>query len=298
MRKAAAAIKAVDPDAVVIHNNEGEAWLNALKYHAADYAQTDGVDIHPYPTNPPRDGVESRFSELDTNSITWPTQYLGRRMQCWVGESGMSTYTPKDSAKVYHFTSVSETYQAACEVRTVVQGLVSGVKAWCIYDFVNESNDPTDVESNFGIIKDYTHNYEPKPAFYSLQRLARLLGSDWQSLPDIKATLDISFAAQPKTDSKIKAPSAQMHWFRVGANYVTILWKGGGETDFTAAPALGRLSWTEAPKGCIAEAVDLVTGKSVVLKSTSDANGTTLANVPVGWAPVAIRWSTPAATHY
>ena len=301
--KATAAIKAADPDAIVIHNNEGKAWENALKYHPTDYAQTDGVDVHPYPTNPQKEGVESRTPELDLNSNTWPKAALGHSVQCWVGECGMSTWTPKDPAHV-HFTPVTEPFQAACEVRTVVQGLVYGVKAWCIYDFVNESDNPNDVESNFGLVRDYTHNYEPK-AFYALQRLAKLLGPDWQSLPDLKATIDVPVATSPDAgDPKTHGPL--MYWFRVGNNYVTIIWKAGGVTNLDGAPALGTISWPESPHGATAQAVNLVTGKAVQIAIAGTGSGqapfgvsqetqrTTLMNVPVGWAPIAIRWTAPA----
>jgi hypothetical protein len=289
VRKATAAIKAADPGAIVIHNNEGKSWENALKYHASDYAQTDGVDLHPYPTNPPKDGVEARTPELELNSVTWPKQYLGHAVQCWVGECGMSTWVPEDPKKV-HFTPVSEPLQAACEVRTVLQGLAYGTKAWCIYGFVDESADPHDVESNFGLIRDYTHNYEPKPAFNALQRLAKLLGPDWESLPNIKAKVDVLkvTAGDPTKNNPVAC------WFRVGGNYSTIVWKAGGAANLDAPPVLGTIIWPGAPAGTSAEAVDLVTGKSVKVTLSANVKGITLSDVPIGWSPVAIRWTFPA----
>jgi len=299
VRKATAAIKAVDPDAIVIHNNEGKAWQNALKYHASDYAQTDGVDLHPYPTNPPKDGVQGRTPELQLNSVTWPQQALGHPVQCWVGECGMSTWTPKDPTKV-HFTPVSEPLQAACEVRTVVQGLAYGVKAWCIYDFVNESDNPGDVESNFGLVRDVSHDYEPKPAFFALKRLAKLLGPDWSSISDSNAILDfldrslavVFHAACGANPPQDRGPA--MYWFHVGNSYVTIVWATGGQSNLDAPPNTKyMIIWPGAPAGATAEAVDLVTGKAVDVKTGMDAKMTTLSGVPVGWSPVAIRWTVP-----
>jgi hypothetical protein len=277
----------------VIHNNEGKSWQYALQYHPQDYAQSDGVDLHPYPTNPPKEGVESRTAEIETNSKTWPEKALGHAVQCWVGECGMSTWTPSDPKKV-HFTPVSEPFQAACQVRTVVQGLAAGVKAWCIYDFLNESANPNDVESNFGLVKDITHNYELKPAFYSLQRLARLLGPDWQTL-DIKAPIDVQLPApDPALVDPKRATGPVAYWFKVGSNYITIVWKAGGESNFDAPAALGKITLPKdgpIPSNATAEAVDLVTGKNVDVKLDAGANGATLSGVPVGWAPVAIRWT-------
>ncbi len=286
VRKATAAIKAVDPDAVVLHNNEGSPWHYALQNHPQDYAQVDGVDLHPYPTDPVGKGAESRFADLDENSNLWPTQALGHALQCWVGENGFSTYHPKDPAHV-HFQPVSEVIQAASELRTVLPALVYGVKASCVYDFIDETPDPQDVESNFGLVRDLTHQHEPKPAYYSLQRLARLLGSNWQSLSDVHAALEVDRSSTPG--------GPEVHWFKVGNRVVTILWRAG-PCDVEGAPALSKLVWKDAPEGAAAEAVDLVSGKAVDLKTDPDEGGIALSRVPVGWAPVAIRWTFPGGS--
>jgi hypothetical protein len=298
IRKAAAAIKKADPKANVLHNMEGEMWYYALKGHASDYSQTDGIDLHPYPLHLPTEGVEGTdathnlIASFNDNSKVWPTQYLGHPVQCWIGENGFGTYEPIDPANA-HFAPVSEPLQSAGELRTLIIGLIYGVKAWCIYDFVNETADPHDVESNMGLVRDYSHHYEPKPAFYGIQRLARLLGPGWRSQDHFKATLDARLSAPPNADHWLIANLPQMHWFRAGNKEVTIVWKAG-KPDVDSPPDLGKIIWLGAPKGATAQAVDLVTGKNVDLKLKRESKGITLSEVPVGWAPLAIRWDLPA----
>lgn len=302
--QATAAIKRADPDAVVIHNIEGASWGMALHDYPDDYRQADGVDVHPYPKNWPAestpysenpkggvlaitDASHSLVSVLDHNCNIFPTQSLGHSVQCWVGECGFSTSAKNRDSQ---YNNMTEPLQAAYEIRSLLVGLLYGVKAWCIYDFINESANLNDGESNYGLVRDITKNHEPKPAFYALQRLARLLGPDWQSIPDLKAMLDVDVTQPPNADAWVKVDGPEMHWFRVGSNYVTIVWKAG-ESDLKAPPALGKITWSGAPPNVAADAVDLVTGKSVAVKLSTDTSGTSLSSVPVGWAPVAIRWT-------
>jgi|GEM_PF-1795940 len=299
--KTVATIKQADPNVTVLHNIEGESWLNALKAHAADYAHVDGIDLHTYPKHMLEQGAEgkddthSMVAKLDNNSSAWPKQYLGHPLQCWVGECGLTMFEPPAKQAKTDFTSVSGTLQAAGEIRSTLIGLAYGVKAWCIYDFVDETADPHDVESNFGLIRDYTHNYELKPAYYAVRRMARLLGPDWKLQPGFGATLDAELVPPPEASPWLKANLAQVYWFRVGNHEVTIVWKAG-KPDLANPVELGKITWPGADKGITAEAVDMVTGKSVDVKLSRDAHGATLSGVPLGWAPVAIRWVVPQSS--
>jgi hypothetical protein len=304
--KATAAIKAVDPQAVVIQNIEGASWGMALKDYPDDFKQVDGVDVHPYPKRWPAestpygpenakngvlataDATHSLASVLDFNSIVFPTPALGHPMQCWVGECGFST--AKSSGRDSQYTSLSEPLQAAYEIRSLLVGLTHGVKAWCIYDFICESPDPTDAESNFGLVRDVSKNHEPKPAFEALERLAKLLGPAWKPLPDFKADLEVEVKQPAGADPWVKVDGPEIRWFKVGDNLVAIVWKAGF-SDLDAPPALGKIVVAEAPAEATADAVDLVTGHKVDLQVTHGAEGATLSGVPVGWSPVAIRWS-------
>jgi hypothetical protein len=314
VRTAAAAIRQVDPQAVIIHNLEGSAWVYTLRKAPQDYALVDGVDMHPYPVRYPAetvpggssekeksagvattDDTHSLLSTLDLHCLIYPQKLLGRPLQCWVGEYGYSTCQP---APGEHWAGFTEEAQAAYHVRGAVIGLAHGVRAWCIYDFVDESNDPHDPESNFGLVCDITRGYQPKPAFYALQRLARCLGPDWQLLDKPPATLEVNLDAAPRhADPGQPAAAAdfvqvngpEVHWFRVGHDYVTILWKAGWRSaDFN--PPLGKILWPGAPAGLTVQVQNLLTGATLAAPLTRAGDTVTVSDLPVGGAPIALRW--------
>lgn len=279
VRKVAAAIREVQPKAVILHNVEGREWLEALQKYPQDFAQVDGIDMHPYPKRNPAES----FS-LTTPAVEYPKKYLGRELQMWVGEYGYPTMKDTPGA---HWMGVTEETQAAYQVRGLLMGLQAGVKAWCIYDMVDEGTSPTDNEDNMGLVRNISRNHEPKPAFYSLQRVARLMGPDWQMAPDVKAKLDVTLPPEAE-DRHVKITGPEALWFRVGKDYVTFVWKAGW---FVAEPnpPLGKIVWTGAPKVTSVQVQDLVSGKTVDAK-LSGSGTVTLSGVPVGSAPVAIHW--------
>jgi hypothetical protein len=87
--------------------------------------------------------------------------------------------------------------QAAYQVRGMLLGLHGGVKMWCIYDFVDDGTSPTDNEDDFGLVRHISYNYEPKPAFHAIRRVARLMGPDWRIAADVTARLDVDLKALP-----------------------------------------------------------------------------------------------------
>jgi len=249
--------------------------------------------MHPYPKNFPAetspykppvvDAEHSMVSYLTNQAIDWPKKFLGHPLQMWVGEYGFPTM----ASTIESWTGVTETAQAAYQVRGLLQGLYAGVRAWCIYDMVNEGTSPTDNEDNMGLVHDISRNHEPKPAFYSLQRVARLMGPDWQTAPAARATLDISPAPGAAANaSLVKGP--QMLWFRSGKDYITFVWNAGQYEEQGAA--LGKIRWSNAPQLAGVEAQDLVTGEKVPATASGTKGAVILSGVPVGANPVAIRW--------
>jgi hypothetical protein len=223
-------------------------------------------------------------SYLTIQAFDYPKKYLGHELQAWVGEYGFPTMASRGG----QWHGVTESEQAAYQVRGLLVGLNAGVKAWCIYDMVNEGTNPTDNEDNMGLVRDITHNHQPKPAFYSLQRVARLMGPDWQMAPEVQAKLDMTpapdAAAKP---SLVEGPQAL--WFRVGKDAVTFVWNAGKYVD-ESAPHVGSVTWSNAPDIASAQVQDLVTGQMVPAMLTHAGAVFTLAGVPVGSNPVAIRW--------
>jgi len=297
VRKAAAAIRAVNPNAVILENLEAGQWLQAIRDQAADYAQVDGIDLHPYPMrypaetspwNPPvTDARHSLVSYLTIQATDYPKKYLGHELQMWVGEYGFPTM-PKGGAQ---WAGVTDEAQAAYEVRGLLTGLHAGVKVWCMYDMVNEGSNPADSEDNMGLVRDIAHHHQPKPAYYALQRVARLMGPDWQIASAVTASVDVTLAPEPE-DKHVQVAGPQALWFRVGRDYITFVWKAGW---FSANPQvpLGTITWTKAPADVTgATAQDLTTGQTQDVKLTREGATLTLSGIPVGSVPVAIHWTT------
>jgi len=294
VRKATDAIHKVNPNATVLHNLEEQQWFTALEKYSSDYAHVDGMDLHPYPMRVPAEGSpdappitdadHSLVSYLTISAIDYSKKYLGHPLPMYVGEYGF----PVIKGERNGWKGVTETAQAAYEVRGMLQGLHYGVKLWCFYDMVNDGTDPKEEEDNFGLVRNIDQNYEPKPAFYSLQRVARLMGADWQIDTRARATLDTTPAsAMVVNASLVRGP--QMFWFRVGKDYITYVWKAG-EYEGPTSAVTGAIIWSNAPRLARVEVQDLVTGKEVPATLSGAKGKVTLSGVPVGSNPIAIRW--------
>jgi hypothetical protein len=241
------------------------------------------------------------LSLLDMGSKVYPRKYLGHPLKCWVGEFGYSTYVPLKDGLYAGFTEES---QAAYLLRAAVLGLANGAEAWCVYDFVDDSPDPHDAESRFGLVADSSRQYQPKPAFYAFQRLARILGPDWQLAAAAPAQLDQSNLSPlrnngdqwqaPASVGFVKIDAPMVRWFRVGADYVTILWRAGWRwNEFN--PPQGKIVWADAPAGVTVAVQDLVSGAACPVSVVREGNTVTVADLPIGSSPIAIRWIGAAA---
>jgi len=283
VQKAAAAIRQVDKTTPILENVEGREWTDAMQKFPECFKQLDGIDMHPYPKRNPPDRLD-----LVGPAVTSPKQYLGRELQMWVGEWGYPTMKDTPGA---HWMGVTEEMQAAYQVRGLLLGIQAGAKAWCIYDMVDEGTSPTDNEDNMGLIHNIALKHAPKPAFYSLQRVARLMGPDWQTVPDAqRGKLDVAI-----TEGGGRPPTGPMTtWFRgVGGACVVYVWKAGTYTK--DAPVMGKIQWAGAPAVTSVEAKDLVTGQIVKVGMSRQGTELTLTDVPVSSNPVAIQLKVGAA---
>jgi hypothetical protein len=280
-RKAASAIREVDPKTPILQTLEVQFWFDALRDHPADFAQIDGTVCHPYPTGinpaerspwapPVTDTERSMVGYLKSHAVAFPKKHLGRELSVWATECG-------------GFDKGSEEQKAAYQVRGLIQGVAAGAKAWCVWPFI--------VEGSAGLVWNRGGKLEPTPSYYALQRTARFMGPDWQAVPDVQCRLDLV----PEPDvavgqSRVKGP--QVYWFRVGKEWVTFVWNAGKYVA-DMPPADGTLTWLNSPTVAKVEAQDVVTGKKVPVTMTYTSGLVTLSGVPVGSNPVAIRW-TPA----
>jgi hypothetical protein len=70
---------------------------------------------------------------------------------------------------------------------------------------------------------------------------------------------------------------------------VTILWKAGWRwTDFN--PPQGKIVWPGAPAGLTVQVQDLLTGATLATPLTRAGDTVTVADLPVGGSPIALRW--------
>ncbi len=310
---AVVAMRKVNPKAVIIQNLDGPMWVYALHRYPQDFTGTDGIDLHPYPDRfPPetlpwggfairrRDGVSvddnrhGLLSYLDILSRLDPERYLGHALQCWVGEFGYSTYTPERQ------NGLGEGYtprvQAAYLVRGLLLGLTAGVRAFCLYDMVDDSPNPFDPECNYGLVDPRSEGYRPKPAFYAIRRVAQWLGPHWKSIAPAPARLEVSLLPSdkhvwqaPPQAGWVQINGAEVRWFRVGDTYVTFLWKAGRACR-EQNPPMGKILWPHAPQIVALQAEDVVSGQLLSVSVSRRGNTLEVSGLPVGWSPTAIRW--------
>lgn len=144
-------IKKIDPDAMVLtgsinplHKNEVD-WLHSL-IHLGLMGYVDGISIHPYAFNEPRDvrDPEGSFFHLDgfekeLNDLT------GKTVPLYITEMGYPTGTG--------FSGGISTMSAAQNIvkYTLLSASRGYIKGLWWYDLIDDGPDPRDKEDNFGL---------------------------------------------------------------------------------------------------------------------------------------------------
>jgi hypothetical protein len=302
VQQAARAVRAADPDATILANFEGPPLINAMEASPQDFADLNGVSLHPYPGKLPaeqvpwggtaiylRDGVSvadsdgSLVSNLEIQATMDPERYLKRPIQAWVTEYGFPTCDT--SIHPEHFSCVSEETQAAYHVRGLLLGLAIGVKAWAPYELSDDGDDLSDVEQNFGLTKSTAKHFASKQSYYAIQRVARLMGSDWEftASPSANLLLTGSDTSSDKTAaSRVTGP--QTYWFRTLHSRIAFVWIAGPMSNQSQTATLRIHDSGEAAK-----ITDLVTGstetRAIVRKGHSDDS----IDLQIGSRPIAIE---------
>ena len=195
----AKAVKAVDPDAIIIAGScvapVNHHFLDILK-EKGGIELVDALLLHPYPFKLPpevqpyggavikeRDGIDAADDDHTYLSIL---RRLREKMKAvgmkstdiYINEFGYTTFyrtlgSPKGGDTVYEAFSYEA--QAKYLARYWFLHLVGEVKAAIQYDFHDDSIGVNKhPEGHFGMIKRKSQNYEPKPAFYVVQRMCAL----------------------------------------------------------------------------------------------------------------------------
>ncbi len=306
MGKAARAIKQVDPRATVLVNLEGPPLVFALRSRPQEFADIDGVSIHPYASKfPPeqvpwggvknylRDGVAvadsngSLVSNLRIQADDFPQQYLGRTLQTWVTEYGFPTCDPATHPEHYNCVSLQE--QAAFNARGMIIGFGSGARLWSIYELADEGSDWTDPEQNFGLTGTAAKGYIAKPAFFTLQRIAGILGTDWRYLTKPPTTLAVSDSAGHFTplSAATTVTGPQTAWFSTARGYAGFIWKAGSYDETTTPARITTRFAMASTSRCLA--TDVVTGEKFRTAVASDHGTMTIDSLPLGSRPIAIE---------
>jgi hypothetical protein len=161
----AAAIRALDPDAVVLAPaTSGFPWdfLDAF-LGSGVLAHLGGVTVHPYrPSSQPPETVGPDYVRLRALLDRHAPADRKGKIPVLSGEWGYPTHTG----------GVSLETQAAFVARQQLVNLLHGVPLSIWYDWKNDGDDPAEREHNFGLVRP---NLQPKPAYHALRTLTREL---------------------------------------------------------------------------------------------------------------------------
>ncbi len=320
MSTAAAAIREVDQTTPIISGGGvpcATAYL--MKRFPKAFKNIDGLTEHPYSFSLPpetipwggakileRDGISVANDDHSITSLIntlrrHSKEYLGRELPVWVTEVGFSNYY--DQKRPAQDRGFTQKVQAMYLARSLIIGMASGAKVWCIYNLMDTADNRYNSNYNFGLVRNSKYEYKPKPAFYAIQHISQLLGSDWKYITKPNAKLDVVIARKkkydvwqaPMIDPFVKVTGPMMHWFKIPDGYVTFVWNAGryhGEFN----PPFGDLLWTHNKNIKNIDAFEITTGRKLMLQSVRKGNSVCLKDIPIGGSPIAIKWTMGSST--
>jgi hypothetical protein len=154
----------IGPAAAIIDFDFLEACFRAglLNYWSA-------VSVHPYRQRDP-ESVAEEFRKLRELIAAYATK--GKQVPIIAGEWGYSS--------TWNWKGMDEAQQGKLLAREFLNNLASGVPLTIWYDWHDDSSDPKDPESHFGIVRfpyqpDSLQVYSPKPAYFALKTLTGVL---------------------------------------------------------------------------------------------------------------------------
>jgi hypothetical protein len=223
-------------------------------------------------------------------------ELLGRELQVDVTEYGFSTYNPwrKPSA----MAGYAEPVQAAYMIRGLLLTFAARVANLYVYNIMDDGTDIFEQEENFGFITHTDAGHRRKPVYGAVQRLAGLLGMDYeyQHAPPVSLLCDPlpmktndDEWQQPVVEPHLRIISPQLHCFRTPKRNVAFFWRAG-RMDGELNPPLGDLVFTTAPAAGSIRVLDIVNDATLAPEIVADSDGLTLKNLPVGGNPIAVTW--------
>ncbi len=305
LNKAAAAIKAVRPDAKVAGLGS-VAPVNFRQLAMGVSPQVDAIVDHPYSFRQIPELVPFTAGHLKRDGIitadekgTFASQIRMYREQSakhngpkqfWLTEWGYSTYQPVTKGMYAGFTPSA---QAKYLQRRVVECMGLGIEISVIYDLKNDGRNINDAENNFGLLD---ADWKPKPSYYALQKVNKIM-SEWQaaSWGEIKVkTLPDRADRWPIVwdDVKMTAPGdITTYQFNNGKNQQAFaVWSTErADGDLLPRAADFEISATTSVKKV--EAVDMMTDVRTTLKFEKNGNMIILKKITVPDSPVLVVMS-------
>ncbi len=130
----------------------------------------DAVSVHPYRQRIPESAATEYF-ELRKLIASYAPK--GKSMPIVAGEWGYPS--------TWLWPGMSDSLQANLLAREFLSNLAEGIPLTIWYDWRNDGTDPNNQEENFGLVefpyqKGKNPVFEPKPAYFALQTISRILG--------------------------------------------------------------------------------------------------------------------------
>ena len=163
LRRSYAAVKEVDPSALVLGMSTSGIDYNFIARTMALDAPFDILTIHPY-----RKILNDRALINEMKIVT----DLVKGRPVWITEFGWSTLTPHNTL-TQDFAPFTERQQAELLARAYLSMLSAGIHtniSW--YDFRNDGDDPLYFENDMGMLY---RDFRPKPAYWAYSTMTRLL---------------------------------------------------------------------------------------------------------------------------
>jgi hypothetical protein len=165
------AIRAVSPDEVYIGPATALVDLGFLEacFKAGLLNYWAAVSVHPYRQRDP-ESVGEEFRRL--RALIGAYALKGKQVPIIAGEWGYSS--------TWNWQGMDEARQSKLLAREFLSNLANGVPLTIWYDWHDDTGDPKDPESHFGIVHfpyqpDSRPVYRPKPAYFALKTLTGLL---------------------------------------------------------------------------------------------------------------------------
>lgn len=204
-------------------------------------------------------------------------------MPIWITEFG---YTTAQVDKTGLWRGFTESAQAAYLVRFGILAVANGVDRTYFYDFYDDGSKAHETEQNFGLVR---HDYTPKPSYFAIQRLCRLMPGDTKAcqLPlKVKRHADWGWAGSLKWDDEVIDYLSRPQVYAVrrpDGKVVVFMWKPGRIfADYQEE--LADLTIGSGLK--VVEIGRLVSGETIKPVITSTNHEQTLRNLPYGADPV------------